>query len=103
MRAYSRREIRDGHVCDCSPEKLRPLKDRMQCDEPAVTPADDPQPVEICIRNEVAQIRSRCENVADFFSTVIDRVVEILPVPGASPVFGSDDHVSLAHERANVR
>src|SRR6266571_2737180 len=102
MRAYTRRKICDRHVRYCSLEQLGPLKDRMQSDEPAVTPADDPQPVEICVRNEIAQIRSRCENIADFLAAVIDRVVEILPVTRTSAVFGSDDHVAFADKRANV-
>src|SRR5258708_4515258 len=55
------------------------------------------------VGKKVAKMRAPGGAVALFLPAVIDRVVEIPPVAGASAVFGSDDHVTFAHERPNVR
>ena len=79
-----------------------PAEDRVQRDESAVTPADDSEPVEIGVRNEILEIRARFDHVLDFLAAVVDRVVESLPVPGASAILRRDDDVPFLHQRADV-
>ena len=100
---HARGKIRNRNVRDCHLEQLRPAKDRVQRDEPAVAPAHDAEAVQIRPWHVLGEIVVGANAILDFLPAVVDRVVVLASVAGAAAVLRSDHDVPARHERAHLR